>query len=225
MRINQLLTMSSELKQYLEELGLSEYESRVYLVLLSLCSGTMKELDEESNVPYQKIYDVSKSLENKGLVRIIEGKPKRVKIIDPSISLKVYRDKILSKLDEAIIKVVSYWNKERRGDGDRSIHVKGKRAIIRLLKDLAEKSSKMKVVYDDPPDWLIGIMKQFKGELILVTSKEIDLPNVLIRSVKSRFIIFYDSLLVTFNGEDEAIVDSCKGCVIQADEHFELLTR
>ena len=38
--------MSSELKQYLEELGLSEYESRVYLALLSLCSGTMRELAE-----------------------------------------------------------------------------------------------------------------------------------------------------------------------------------
>ncbi|MEJ2774729.1 helix-turn-helix domain-containing protein [Sulfolobaceae archaeon RB850M] len=217
--------MSSELKQYLEELGLSEYESRVYLALLSLCSGTMRELAEKSNVPYQKVYEVSKSLENKGLVRIIEGKPKRVKIIDPSISLKVYRDKILSELDEAINKIVSYWSRQRKGDRDRSIHVKGKRTIIRLLKDLAEKSSEMKVVYDDPPDWLIKIMRGFNGKLTLVTCKEIDLPNVLIRNVKSRFVIFDDSLLVTFNSEDEAIVDSCKGCVIQADEHFELLTR
>ena len=61
-----------------------------------------------------------------------------------------------------------------------------------MLKDFTEKSSKM-VVCDNPPDWLIKIMKQFKGELTLVTSnKEIGLPNVLIRSVKSRFIIFDD---------------------------------
>jgi len=66
-------------------------------------------------------------------------------------------------------------------------------------------------------------MRGFNGKLTLVTCKEIDLPNVLIRNVKSRFVIFDDSLL--FNSEDEAIVDSCKGCVIQADEHFELLTR
>jgi hypothetical protein len=65
-------------------------------------------------------------------------------------------------------------------------------------------------------------MRGFNGKL---TCKEIDLPNVLIRNVKSRFVIFDDSLLVTFNSEDEAIVDSCRGCVIQADEHFELLTR
>jgi hypothetical protein len=133
----------------------------------------------------------------------------------------VYRDKILSELDQAINKIVSYWSRQRKGDRDRSIHVKGKRTIIRLLKDLAEKSSKMKVVYDYPP--VIKIMRGFNGKLTLVTCKEIDLPNVLIRNVKPRFVIFDDSLL--FNSEDEAIVDSCKGCVIQADEHFELLTR
>ncbi|MDT7862571.1 MAG: helix-turn-helix domain-containing protein [Saccharolobus sp.] len=216
--------MNSELKHYLEDLGLSEYESRAYLALLTLCSATMKELAEKSNVPYQKIYEVSKSLENKGLLKIIEGKPKRVKIIDPSISLKMYRDKIVSRLNEAISKIISYWNEKRKGDGDRSVHVKGKKTIIRLVKDLAEKSSKMKIVYDSPPDWLIKIIRQFKGELILVTAEKLDLPSIRVNNVKSRFIIFDESLLVTFNGEDEAIVDSCKGCIIQANEHFELLT-
>lgn len=216
--------MNSELKPYLEEFGLSEYEIRAYLSLLELCSATMRELSEKSGVPYQKIYEVTKSLESKRLLKIIEGKPKRVKIIDPSISLPLYRDKIFTNLDKAINKIIEFWSKRRNGNFDRSIHVKGKKSVMRLVKDLVEKSNKIKVVYAYPPDWLIKLLRQFNGELVLITSDEkIDIPKFKVDNINSKFMLFDDYLLVTFNGDDEVILDSCKGCVIQANEHFELL--
>ncbi|AWR95660.1 TrmB family transcriptional regulator [Acidianus brierleyi] len=220
--------MSSELRSNLEDIGLSLYESKVYLSLLQLCSATMRELSEKSEVPYQKIYEVTRSLENKGLIKIIEGKPKRVKIIDPSIALKTYKDKIMSRFDNSISKIISFWSKERKGDTERSLHVAGKRTIIKIIKEFMEKSRKVKIVYDKPPEWLVRMIKQYKGDLTFITSQNIDINAKikLVKDIQSRFIIFDDSLLVTFNKNeegDEIIIDSCRGCIIQASEHFDLL--
>ncbi|BFH73020.1 helix-turn-helix domain-containing protein [Sulfurisphaera javensis] len=216
--------MESELEGKLRRLGFSFYEAKAYSSLLVLCSATMKEISEKSGIPYQKVYEIITSLEAKGLVRVIEGKPKRVKLIDPSISLKVYRDKIVNELDEIINYVISLHEKSKISEVDRSIHVKGRRTVIKLVKQFAERSKKMKVVYDKIPEWLMKILKQYNGDLFVITSKNIDLPGKKVDNITSRFIIFDDSLLVTFNGDDEIVIDSCKGCVIQAKEHFDLLT-
>ncbi|QXJ29360.1 hypothetical protein J5U23_02229 [Saccharolobus shibatae B12] len=220
--------MDSELEINLRKLGFSVYEAKVYLTLLDLCNSTMKRLSEKAQIPYQKVYEVVKSLEDKGLVRVIEGRPKKVKLIDPSISLKVYKDKIVNELDYAIGNVISFWKEKRKGEVDRSLHIKGKKTVIRIIKEFAEKSNKMKVVWDNLPEWLIKVLKQYKGNLTLITSSNnLSLNNAEIKyteHIKSKFIIFDDSVLVTFNDEDEIVVDSCRGCVLQAEEHFELLT-
>ncbi|ACP37491.1 transcriptional regulator, TrmB [Sulfolobus islandicus Y.N.15.51] len=219
--------MDSELEINLRKLGFSVYEAKVYLTLLNLCNSTMKELSEKAQIPYQKVYEVVKSLEDKGLVRVIEGRPKKVKLIDPSMSLKVYRDKIVSELDYAIGNIISFWNEKRKGEADRSLHIKGKKTVIRMIRELTEKSNKMKVVWDNLPEWLIKTLKKYKGSLTLITSSNnLNLNGDIryVKDMKSKFIIFDDSVLVTFNNEYEIVVDSCRGCVLQAEEHFELLT-
>ncbi|WP_338602217.1 hypothetical protein V6M85_01755 [Sulfolobus tengchongensis] len=121
-----------------------------------------------------------------------------------------------------------HWGEKRKEEVDRNLHVKGKRTIIRLIKEFSEKSTKMRVVYDIIPEWLIKILKQHKGKLIVVTTtRGLDISGEVkfVDNIRSKFIVFDDSLVVTFNnGDEEAVIDSCKGCVIQAEEHFELLT-
>ncbi|AAK42255.1 TrmB family transcriptional regulator [Saccharolobus solfataricus] len=219
--------MNSELEINLRKLGFSVYEAKVYLTLLNLCNSTMKELSENAEIPYQKVYEVVKSLEDKGLVRVIEGRPKKVKLIDPSISLKVYRDKIVSELDYAIGNVISYWSEKGKGEADRSLHIKGKTIVMRMIRELVDKSNKIKVVWDILPEWLIKILKKYKGNLTVITSSNnlsLNAEVKYVKNIKSKFIIFDDSVLVTFNDQDEIVVDSCRGCVLQAEEHFDLLT-
>jgi len=77
------------------------------------------------------------------------------------------------------------------------------------------------------PEWLIKTLKKYKGSLTLITSSNnLNLNGDIryVKDMKSKFIIFDDSVLVTFNNEYEIVVDSCRGCVLQAEEHFELLT-
>lgn len=227
---NWLFTMDSEIHEKLLELGLSDYEARAYLALMRKCAGTMREISKESGVPYQKIYQVCELLEEKGLVKLIHGRPKRVKLVDPEISLKAYRERLVDKIDKSILSITSSWKNNRNKEIDRSIHVRGERAVVKLVKKLVEGSRKLNVIYDKPPEWLVKALEKYRGELTLVTTEPVPTIKGNVKRVptlSSRFMILDDSLAVTFSeddGEVEIILDSCKGCLYQVKEHFNLLT-
>lgn len=67
------------------KVGLTEYEAKAYVGLLSehLCTATM--LSEKSGVPRTKIYSVLESLSNKGWVKIYFGIPLLFQAIAPHI--------------------------------------------------------------------------------------------------------------------------------------------
>jgi sugar-specific transcriptional regulator TrmB len=72
----------------LEVFGLSSYESRVYLSLLSSGIRTAKDISNDSKIPFGRIYDVLSSLEDKGLVDRQESRPKKFAAKDPKSALK-----------------------------------------------------------------------------------------------------------------------------------------
>jgi|GEM_PF-1243449 len=59
----------------LMDMGLTEYQARVYLALLKLGKTTAGEIPSESKVPRTRIYSTLKGLHEKGLVEIIPEKP------------------------------------------------------------------------------------------------------------------------------------------------------
>jgi len=61
----------------LREIGLTEYESQAYLYLLGAGATTARQISENSDVPYSKIYEVLNSLEKKGWIETRSGRPKR----------------------------------------------------------------------------------------------------------------------------------------------------
>lgn len=61
----------------LRQMGLTEYETRIYLALLEIGATTARRLSEHANVPYSKIYEVLNSLEEKGWVQAQTGRPRR----------------------------------------------------------------------------------------------------------------------------------------------------
>jgi len=58
-------------------MGLTEYQTRIYLALLEIGATTASRLSEHANVPYSKIYEVLNSLEEKGWVQAQTGRPRR----------------------------------------------------------------------------------------------------------------------------------------------------
>ena len=64
-----------ELIPYLNRLGLSLYEAKTYLALISSGAKTASEISFISGVPRPKVYNTVRNLERKGLVKTIPGKP------------------------------------------------------------------------------------------------------------------------------------------------------
>ena len=72
----------------LRDLGLAEYEARVYRSLLKDAPTTAKELSRTSDVPMGRIYDVLNSLEALNLVRSqTASRPKKYVAVEPSTAL------------------------------------------------------------------------------------------------------------------------------------------
>ncbi len=67
----------------LQKVGLTEYEAKAYMGLLSDHLNTAAKLSEKSGVPRTRIYSVLESLANKGWIRIYSGMPLLFKAVDP----------------------------------------------------------------------------------------------------------------------------------------------
>ena len=85
------------MEQELRKLGLSEYESKVYLTLVRYGSLEGRKLSKLSSVPQSKIYEVLYRLAEKKFVLILEVKPKLFKAIEPRTAIKNF---LLSKKQE-----------------------------------------------------------------------------------------------------------------------------
>ncbi|HII81476.1 MAG TPA: TrmB family transcriptional regulator [Methanosarcina sp.] len=77
----------------LKEIGLSAYESAVYLSLLKLGVSEASTIHKDAEVPYGKVYSILDSLVEKGLVEVQRSRPKKYKGVKPDIAL----DRIFKK--------------------------------------------------------------------------------------------------------------------------------
>ncbi len=95
-------SLNGETLTLLKQIGLNQYESRIYTALLSSGSCTARELAEISNVPRSRVYDVLTALEKKGFAIEQIGRP--VKYVAVSVDntigqvRSVYEDDFNKKL-------------------------------------------------------------------------------------------------------------------------------
>ncbi len=83
--------VSEDAKKVLHEVGLREYETRAYLILLERGAMTASEVSEHGGIPYSKVYETLNSLERKGWVEVERGRPSRYFPKAPSESLEEAR--------------------------------------------------------------------------------------------------------------------------------------
>ncbi len=68
----------------LQQIGLTEYEAKAYMALLSTHLSTATKISEKSGVPRTRIYQVLEQLQEKGWIRIISGVPLLFKAVEPA---------------------------------------------------------------------------------------------------------------------------------------------
>jgi HTH-type transcriptional regulator, sugar sensing transcriptional regulator len=83
--------VSEDAKKVLHEVGLTEYETKAYLILLERGVMTASEVSEHGGVPYSKVYETLNSLERKGWVEVERGRPSRYFPKAPSEALEAAR--------------------------------------------------------------------------------------------------------------------------------------
>lgn len=85
----------------MRRLGLTEYESRIYLVLIKMGPIKASELSFFGQIPRTKTYGAIKELERKGLLHIIPGKPEAYAPSSPSEVLMPMVTKLSRELTDA----------------------------------------------------------------------------------------------------------------------------
>jgi len=79
---------SSRYDFILKQLGLFDYEVKVYMTLLSKGPLNYRVLGQESGVPTGRIYQVLSTLESKGFIEIYQEKTKLFKAVEPKIAIR-----------------------------------------------------------------------------------------------------------------------------------------
>jgi sugar-specific transcriptional regulator TrmB len=94
-----LLTYFERLKK-LEDFGLTEYQSRVYLALLEFEVATAGQIPSASKVPRTKIYGIMRQLHEKGLVQIVPETPLKYRAVPFDRYLDIRIKEMREKSDE-----------------------------------------------------------------------------------------------------------------------------
>ncbi len=97
--MNQRNELIDILREKLASLGLTSYEITVYLTLLREGPLSAGEIAKRSGIPHSRVYDIIHRLDEKDLVEIFYGKPKKVKAVDPNIALYALVERKKRKLD------------------------------------------------------------------------------------------------------------------------------
>lgn len=134
--------------EYLKDLGLGEYQSKVFATLA--LKGPMKAIDaaRESGVPQSKIYWALEHLISKQLVEVLEGRPKEYKAVDAEIGIRSIIDsheKKLSRHKDLQKEVVNFLRSERSGgtlDGIWTIRGRHFREFFNKTAEMIDRSSR-----------------------------------------------------------------------------------
>lgn len=86
--------------ELLKELGLKEYEARVFVALTRVSHGTAREISELADVPRTRVYDAGEQLEERGLVEVRQSKPQRYRAIPVGDAVGVLRRRYDSRFDD-----------------------------------------------------------------------------------------------------------------------------
>jgi len=82
------------------EIGLNKYEELVYLILVEEGMATAKNISDITGIPYGKVYEVAKSLANKGFLTVLPTKPTKYVAVSPKEACSNSKKQVLDKFNQ-----------------------------------------------------------------------------------------------------------------------------
>ncbi len=167
--------MAKEIQDLLKMIGLTDYEAKAFLAVVYLGGSDAENIARIAQIPRTSSYKVLESLEEKGLVIPVEGKPKIYKPRD----LKILEEGYIRKIKDlfSYLKLAQELYGEK-GEPQIVYTLYGKNKVLQKLGELIDKSEEE--IYLSSPR-LLDIKKalsenikralQRNVEIIIVTSR------------------------------------------------------
>jgi HTH-type transcriptional regulator, sugar sensing transcriptional regulator len=86
----------------LVQLGLKEYEAKIYVALVGLGETNVRRIHEVSGVPRPRVYDVLKALDEKGFIEIRQGSPLMYYAVRPDIVVSFLKKDLDTAASESV---------------------------------------------------------------------------------------------------------------------------
>jgi sugar-specific transcriptional regulator TrmB len=149
--VNRRLAIEEKELSALRHLGLNEYESRIYLILVRKGSIKAGEISFFGQVPRTKTYGAIRELERKGLLHVIPGKPELYTPSSPSESLMPLVTKLNKEVKETeeLIHALTltyesnkYVKREGPKEANEFWELEGRQAIFNKLNQIMNDAAK-----------------------------------------------------------------------------------
>lgn len=219
----------------LRKVGLTEYEARAYLGLLSDHLNTATKLSEKSGVPRTKIYSVLESLAHKGWIRIYSGIPLLFKAVDPRDVLErikkdyeEFMESVEATLNKEVVEVKEKFMIKKFDVGLKNLKDEMRRAktiwinnattdFVKKVNDTFSEDAEVRVLLFPGERKTADKNVQFREAEVkivcMVRNKEV--PSMSITLDESRtFTVFQDPVKQQFI-VDEMLYDECAKCFLE----------
>jgi sugar-specific transcriptional regulator TrmB len=91
--------------EYLQQVGLTTYESEAYIALLSKRMMTAEEISRNTSVPITRVYGTLEQLMQKGFAKIVQGRPKRYHALSPEQAKREYVTHLRENFERELVAI------------------------------------------------------------------------------------------------------------------------
>jgi HTH-type transcriptional regulator, sugar sensing transcriptional regulator len=127
----------------LREVGLSDYEARSYIALVAMDHGTAEGVGETAGIPRTSAYKVLRSLEIKGFVNSMEGRP----ILYHPVAPEEIRGEIIERISQAFGKLSQVKGLlSERGVPQLVFTIAGKEKVIEKIGEMLDRSKRSFII-------------------------------------------------------------------------------
>ncbi len=202
----------SALTVSLEEFGLSNYEARAYVTLISKGTISASELAFYAELPRTKVYPILLKLEKKRLATISKSKPIMCTAISPEdafddiVHEQINKVNAMNTLVSNLKKVSDESRKHSGAEEKRYFHLNISNVLNQLKIMIEGSKSSINIIADS---WGLGLLAECKEQLITVLRRDLDVKIILPSSQ-----IGSESFKTIPDGADIKISEILQNCFI-----------
>nr|QNO45024.1 hypothetical protein DLDHEMGK_00008 [Methanosarcinales archaeon ANME-2c ERB4] len=97
----------------LRDIGLTEYEAKVYTALVKIRSGTASDIHLVSGIPRSAVYGALNRIEERGIVEVQSSKPMRYRAVPPEIALEKLKNNFIAESEDALASLKEIYQTQR----------------------------------------------------------------------------------------------------------------